>query len=123
MKKLYVYLTHNYSSTNDIMRLINVHIVFRHILALLVIAFVDVPNSRNLIISKVSFFKEIKSMVSDVCLLFAKVSTRILKKHESFNPQMYRQGYALSTTDNIGLHNLLLDTSAYRMALGFKAIG
>ena len=82
MKKLYVYLTHNYSRSNDIMRSINVHIVFRHIETLLIQTFDRVPNSRNLIIRKCSFFKGYKIRVLNdlVSLLWTRIAENNLSK-------------------------------------------
>jgi hypothetical protein len=81
MKKLYVYCTYNYSSTNDIMRSISLHIVFRHIIALLITAFVDVPNSCNLIIRRAFLFK-LANIIVYVGML-SMLLTRIAKKHLS----------------------------------------
>jgi len=108
MKKLYVYSPYNYSSLNDIMRSINVHIVFRHILALLVTTFSGVPNSCNLIIRRAFLFK-LANIIVYVGML-SMLLTRIAKKHLSSNPRFVSKIYAMSTTDNIGQHNITIDT-------------
>jgi len=89
-------------------RQINAHIVFRHNIAFLISTFLDVTKSYFGIIRRA--FYSLRANIIVYVGMLSMLLTRIAKKHLSSNPRFVSKIYAMSTTDNIGQHNITIDT-------------